>query len=231
MGVLPGWNCYSVRYSCAVLPLSRSVRAGLARHKFAGPLVHRLNILSCRVPPFPRQLAKGPSLGFWSHIEDRPRLRLRSPPPLFRGTTSLRQTQFAKTKKQKRKTQQKVFFFRPDASFLQCTLRNPPEPRGPEHPKPMATRTMTLIGFMAKLLQTRGRAAHRPDRDRPAIRLSACQTIFNAIGKLLAHRCQVEPFLFTDGVVGVFGKLPILRRLLSKVIIPIHVCHCAEDLP
>jgi hypothetical protein len=58
-------------------------------------------------------------------------------------------------------------------------------------------------------------------------RLPACQTILNAIGNLLADRCQVEEFLF---ILGFFGKLPIHRRLVPKVIIPIHVWHCAEDL-
>jgi hypothetical protein len=60
-------------------------------------------------------------------------------------------------------------------------------------------------------------------------RLPACQTILNAIGNLLADRCQVEEFLFAEDIFGFFGKLPIHRRLSPKVIIPIHACHCAED--
>src|SRR5262245_22761888 len=61
-------------------------------------------------------------------------------------------------------------------------------------------------------------------------RLPACQTILNAIGNLLADRCQVEEFLFAEDIFGFFGKLPIHHRLVPKEIIPIHACHCAEDL-
>jgi len=61
-------------------------------------------------------------------------------------------------------------------------------------------------------------------------RLAACQTILNAIGNLLADRCQVEEFLFAEDIFGFFGKLPIRRRLVPKVIIPVHACHVAEDL-
>src|SRR5262249_31278056 len=32
IGVLPGWDCYSTRYSCAVLSLITAVRAGSLRH-------------------------------------------------------------------------------------------------------------------------------------------------------------------------------------------------------
>jgi hypothetical protein len=47
-------------------------------------------------------------------------------------------------------------------------------------------------------------------------------TILNAIGNLVADGRQVEEFIF--------GKLPIHHRLVPKEIIPIHACHCAEDL-
>jgi hypothetical protein len=57
-------------------------------------------------------------------------------------------------------------------------------------------------------------------------RLPACQTILNAIGNLLADGCQVEEFLFVD-IFRFFGKLPIYRRLVPEIIIPIHACHCA----
>ena len=60
--------------------------------------------------------------------------------------------------------------------------------------------------------------------------LAACQTILNAIGNLLADRGQVEEFLFAEDIFGFFGKLPIHHRLVPKEIIPIHACHCAEDL-
>jgi len=36
-------------------------------------------------------------------------------------------------------------------------------------------------------------------------RLPACQTILNAIGNLLADRCQVEEFLFAEDIFGFFG--------------------------
>src|SRR5262249_60007019 len=55
----------------------------------------------------------------------------------------------------------------------------------------------------------------------------ACQTILNAIGNLLADGRQVEEFLFAEDICGFFGKLPIRRRLVPKVIIPIHAWHCA----
>jgi hypothetical protein len=58
-------------------------------------------------------------------------------------------------------------------------------------------------------------------------RLPACQTILNAIGNLLADGRQVEEFLFAEDICGFFGKLPIRRRLVPKVIIPIHAWHCA----
>ena len=57
-------------------------------------------------------------------------------------------------------------------------------------------------------------------------RLPACQTILNAIGNLLADGRQVEEFLFAEDICGFFGKLPIRRCLLPKVIIPIHTWHC-----
>ena len=57
-------------------------------------------------------------------------------------------------------------------------------------------------------------------------RLSACQTILDAIGNLLADGRQVEEFLFAEDICGFFGKLPIRRRLVPKVIIPIHTWHC-----
>jgi len=58
-------------------------------------------------------------------------------------------------------------------------------------------------------------------------RLPAYQTILNAIGNLLADGCQVEQFFFAEDIFGFFGKLPVRRRLVPKVIIPIHACHCA----
>jgi hypothetical protein len=58
-------------------------------------------------------------------------------------------------------------------------------------------------------------------------RLPACQTILNAISNLLADGRQVEEVLFTEDIFGFFGKLPIDRRLVPKVIIPIHTWHCA----
>jgi hypothetical protein len=57
-------------------------------------------------------------------------------------------------------------------------------------------------------------------------RLTACQTILNAIGNLLAHGCQVEEFLFAD-IFRFFGKLPIYHRFVPEITIPIHACHCA----
>jgi hypothetical protein len=35
-----------------------------------------------------------------------------------------------------------------------------------------------------------------------------------------------EEFLFAD-IFRFFGKLPIYRRLVPEIIIPIHACHCA----
>jgi hypothetical protein len=60
--------------------------------------------------------------------------------------------------------------------------------------------------------------------------LPACQTILNAIGNLLADDCQVEEFLFAEDIFDFFGKLTIHCRLVPKVIIPIHICHCARPL-
>jgi hypothetical protein len=62
-------------------------------------------------------------------------------------------------------------------------------------------------------------------------RLSACQTILNVVGNLLADVRQIEELLFAEDILGFVGKLPIHRRLVSKVIIPIRACHCVEDLP
>ena len=56
--------------------------------------------------------------------------------------------------------------------------------------------------------------------------LPACQTILNAIGDFLADGCQVEEFLFAD-IFRFFRKLPIYRRLVPEIIIPIHACHFA----
>ena len=60
--------------------------------------------------------------------------------------------------------------------------------------------------------------------------LPAGQTILYAVGNLFADGCQVEELLFAEAVFGLFGKLPIHRRLGSKVIIPIHARHCLQDL-
>jgi hypothetical protein len=56
--------------------------------------------------------------------------------------------------------------------------------------------------------------------------LPACQAILDAIGNLLADGRQIEEFLFAENSCGFFGKLPIHRRLVPKVIIPIHAWHC-----
>ena len=58
-------------------------------------------------------------------------------------------------------------------------------------------------------------------------RLPACQTILNVIGNFFADGCQVEQLLFAEDIFGFVGKLPIHRRLVPKVIIPIHACHGA----
>jgi len=57
--------------------------------------------------------------------------------------------------------------------------------------------------------------------------LPACQTILNAIGDLLAYGRQVKKLLFAENIFGFVGKSPIHRRLVPKVVIPIHVRHCA----
>jgi hypothetical protein len=58
--------------------------------------------------------------------------------------------------------------------------------------------------------------------------LPARVTILDVIGDLLAYRCQVEEFLFDEGVFGLFGQLPIRGRLLSRIVIPVHdVSGCA----
>ena len=66
-----------------------------------------------------------------------------------------------------------------------------------------------------------------PETGKQVRGLPACQTILNTIGNLLADGCQVEQFLFAEDIFGFFGKLPIRRRLVPKVIIPIHACHGA----
>ena len=50
------------------------------------------------------------------------------------------------------------------------------------------------------------------------------------IGYLLAYSRQVEEFLFAEDIFGFFSKLTIHHRLVPEEIIPIHACHCAEDL-
>ena len=52
--------------------------------------------------------------------------------------------------------------------------------------------------------------------------LSAGPTILDVIGDLLADSCQVEEFLFDEGIFGLLGKLPIHGRLLPKIVIPVH---------
>src|SRR5262249_14913125 len=72
---------------------------------------------------------------------------------------------------------------------------------------------------------SRPRNSARVDQD--CRTLPAGQTILNAVSGLLAYGCQVEKFLFAEDIFGFFGKLPINHRLVPKVVIPIHVCHCA----
>jgi len=43
-------------------------------------------------------------------------------------------------------------------------------------------------------------------------------------------RGEGKEFLFAEDIFGFFGKLPVHHRLVPKEIIPIHACHCAEDL-
>jgi hypothetical protein len=52
--------------------------------------------------------------------------------------------------------------------------------------------------------------------------LPAWTTILDVIGDLLADVCQVEEFLLDESIFGLLGKLPIHRRLLSKILIPVH---------
>ena len=79
---------------------------------------------------------------------------------------------------------------------------------------------------LSPLFQVRGDAVVAPCC-RSFRGLPACETILNAIGDLLAYGCQVEKFLFAENIFGFFGELPMHRRLVPQVIIPIHVCHCA----
>ena len=60
--------------------------------------------------------------------------------------------------------------------------------------------------------------------------LPTWQTILDAIGNFFVDGCQVEEFLLAEAIFRLFGKLPIHRRLGSKVIIPIHAWHCVQDL-
>ena len=52
--------------------------------------------------------------------------------------------------------------------------------------------------------------------------LPAWTTILDVIGDLLADVCQVEEFLLDESIFGLLGKLPIHRRLLPKILIPVH---------
>ena len=79
-------------------------------------------------------------------------------------------------------------------------------------------RREALVAILGSVLQVRARRIGG---------LPACHTILNAIGDLLAYGRQVEKLLFAENIFGFVGKSPIHRRLVPKVVIPIHVRHCA----
>jgi hypothetical protein len=44
--------------------------------------------------------------------------------------------------------------------------------------------------------------------------LSTRQMIFDVIGDLFTHRCQLKQLVFDNWIVGLLGKLPILGRFV-----------------
>jgi hypothetical protein len=56
--------------------------------------------------------------------------------------------------------------------------------------------------------------------------LSARQTIFNITGDLLADRGQFKKFFLDEGIFRLLAKLPINRRLLPQIVIPVHARSC-----
>ena len=45
--------------------------------------------------------------------------------------------------------------------------------------------------------------------------LPACQMILDVTGDLFTHGCQLKQLVFSDRIIGLLGKLPILGRLVS----------------
>jgi hypothetical protein len=75
-----------------------------------------------------------------------------------------------------------------------------------------------MIGRVARLLGALklGRR-HKPFYFAPTHRsvvLPACQTIFDVIGDLNAHGCQLKQLVLDVRIVGLLGKLPIHGRLV-----------------
>src|SRR5262245_26064306 len=52
---------------------------------------------------------------------------------------------------------------------------------------------------------------------------AACPTILDVIGGLLADCGQIQKLLLDEWVFGRFGKSPILGRLVTQIITPIHM--------
>ena len=57
-----------------------------------------------------------------------------------------------------------------------------------------------------------------------------CQMILNIIGDLLTNRCQLKQFVFGDGIVCLFGLLPVHVRLVPQIVRPIHATRSVKKL-
>jgi len=74
-------------------------------------------------------------------------------------------------------------------------------------------------------------AAVTPSDRNPSRRNSpTCEMILNVIGDFLTDRCQLEQFVLDDGILCLFGLLPIHGGLLSQIVRPIHALDPSKAL-
>src|SRR6516165_9221457 len=57
-----------------------------------------------------------------------------------------------------------------------------------------------------------------------------CQMTLDIVGDFLTDRRQLKQFVFDDGIVCLFGLLPVHVRLVPQIVRPIHGARSVEKL-
>ena len=86
----------------------------------------------------------------------------------------------------------------------------------------LTTVLLRRVDLARRQITVRSRARRMKSHDAPARltgrvgdQLPACQMILDVTGDLFTHGCQLKQLVFSDRIIGLLGKLPILGRLVS----------------